>query len=379
LLYVSYLCGAGLLLAGGVALAVILAVESVRQRTIRTNLIRLVAAGAICLIGMSPFILARSQYSADEQQAALAAGTSNEFERWLQYDSILYATEQGSFFVPPFLAVVKDWPGPVGVAQQRMANNIWESSLFLGVIPSIGLALLVAFRSRVRLPLLLAGFTAWLLAAGPLLRVGLKFTPEDLNGAPTSALGVDLVRFLPFQLFQLVPGLEGLRTPGRFLVVLPALLALGIVPAAAYLKTRWNWQARFAVGAVLVLATVPFTMWPIANHRALPVGEVEAAFDQIDREAAPGDTVAIVPADCIGITDMNRTMIQHGQPMVGCLGRSRRCAGTPRWTCTWSRRVLRRCRAAPNASAHELPSSPKLQRPPSSLSKTCVNASACAT
>jgi hypothetical protein len=135
-----------------------------------------------------------------------------------------------------------------------------EGQAYPGLV-LLGLAMFgrgVVERSR-RRPWVALGFASFVLSLGPFLHVG------GWSGTLFSYDGQRFAVPMPFLAFHLVPGLDSLRVPGRFLI--PGVLAVGLLAAQVLGSVAAPWRRRGGLALVAILTAVELLPGPL---RTLP-------------------------------------------------------------------------------------------------------------
>ena len=303
LLVLAYLCSVYHLVFGG--LVVLIAALCWPRSLLRTRsgLVRIGAAGAIALVLLSPFLVARFSFD----RAESAAGNPQTVR--LADSLSLSANVVDPFIPPPDGRVLGALPrpsfstGPLALFQ----------SIFVGPALLIGLVLLAWRRPR--------GWVVMTVTAGVLL---------VLSWGPARHVGSVVIGanhpWFPYRLLLELPGLGALRAPYRvgitLAMVATAAVAMGLVAMPPS-------RRRFGAAAVGVIVLIGW--WPApATSTSTATPALAAAFDEIAR-SAPADgftavpgrdgvgAVVVVPWGCL----LNDTypvswQIEHLHPTMGC-------------------------------------------------------------
>lgn len=160
-----------------------------------------------------------------------------------------------SFFIPSPLQSL--WGAQAERIGGRVGPPANERSIFLGYLPLLLAAIGVALRRRAAAFWALLALVAGVLALGPALQV----LGESTFGAAQESIP------LPYALLDAVPGLNILRVPARFAILVTLALAvlsgLGIAELVRRRGVTWSRPAR--IGAFTLL-----TVFLLLEHFAVP-------------------------------------------------------------------------------------------------------------
>jgi hypothetical protein len=303
LLLLAYLCSVYFLVFGGLLYVVIVAVAAARDR--RPRLILPVAAAfAATALLLTPFVVARFQYDADER----AGGGDTQ----LIQDANLFSADPVSVVAQPTrssLLVPRPDVVKRSLAKLPDLTDSLELTLFPGVVLLVGSVLFVTRRSRLRVPLVAAAAVFGVLVLGPSLRLGGDFVWHE-GALPRS--------FLPYRLLLAVPGLGALRAPYRASYVLVPVLAAATAVALDRMLARSERRATVAVGAGCAALLALNVLVPLPTITLGTTARSEAAMRRMHRVAGPRDTVISVPADCDPTFEAYQVV--HETPITGCAG-----------------------------------------------------------
>jgi hypothetical protein len=253
---------------------------------------------------LSPFVVARLDYDAHERTKGVDAELARDAEVFSADPVSLIAQPTRSSVLVPRPRFVED-----SIARLPDVTSALELTLFPGVVLLVGSVLFVSRRSRLRLPLVLAGLVFLVLALGPSLRVGYDFLWHD---------GTVPREFLPYRLLLSIPGLSALRGPIRTVYILVPVLgaatAIGLDRALA--KRQRRDVVVVAAGCVAVLALNLLVPLPTITMGTTPGSE--AAMRAMHRVARARDGVISVPADCDPTFEAYQVF--HETRIVGCAG-----------------------------------------------------------
>ena len=142
---------------------------------------------------------------------AFKEAKSANFRRWTE--SPEYAADLTGFIIPHSYHWLK---GVVADLNAKMTGNAWESAVFLGFI-----ALPLGLWSAIKLKIKYKKYFIYLALTGLVLSLG---DCPLILGKP-----IDFIK-LPGYLFDFIPGLDAIRSPGRFIFL--TYLAMGVLIAA---------------------------------------------------------------------------------------------------------------------------------------------------
>lgn len=304
--FLCYLCASYFLFGSALAFALMWLVRSLEARAG----LRQLAGGALALAGglaltallMTPFAWKRAPFERAEREA----GRNLDFE--LDYRT--YSAGGLSLLAQPAGSTL-ELPG-AGLLRAGVSDNVAESTAFPGFLLLTGLGAFALLRSRLRLPLLVAAASLWLLSLGPDPTVAGERLLAVRDGAR--------VGWLPFALLVKLPLLSSLRAPARFGLLLPALLTAALAVAAGYALARSRGRARAGLTLLAVLLLLPNLIAPIRTSR-LPFGPAaREGLATAQRRAGAGDSLLEVPTDCDGriLGESATLQIFHALPAVGC-------------------------------------------------------------
>jgi hypothetical protein len=281
------------------------------RRRVTLALLRSLAAVVVVLgLCLAPFLLARGRFLSQE----VAAGST--FQSGLDIESSTFNSDVLSVVLPTFPAEV-DLPGATKVAQHVIAysgeGNYAFPGILLLVAGAAGLLLSRAAGARV------AGLSVcalWVISLGPI---------ADVYGINTSNSTKGTYAWLPYRFARTLPFLSGLRAPGRFSLVLPPLLGVGLaLSLQAFVRASGKSQAGvrsrrvlFTVAAATLVFNVP--LLPLAGM-AVPSASGRQTLADFSKRPGRVGAVMTVPA-CAGAPGVEVvTQIWHGLDMVGCQG-----------------------------------------------------------
>ena len=360
LLVLAFACSAYHLVFGGLAyLLVGLAWPGSALRR-APALARTGAAVAVAALVLSPFLVARWSFEADER----AAGGGDQTR---VADALLLSADGLAVVAPPDelaidLPVPEPSLGPAAFASLRIA--------FPGFLLLAGAGVAVTLRRRGALALVGSAGVLWVLSLGPALHVGGRYPVDDALIGSTA--------WLPFRLLLEVPGLGNLRAPYRASYAIAALLAAATVLALDAVLAHLDGvaearaQARHAgragsstsplvlgsdggpavvdaraadaesdaaaagtapsgspppvhigvhvgVAAVVVALLALSVLGPLPTSDLGLADEQRAALEAVADRGQPGEAVVIVPFGC-RLDDPRVIALQlvHGQPSLGC-------------------------------------------------------------
>jgi hypothetical protein len=303
-LFLCYLCAAYFLVGAATILVAMCLVYALQRRLHWRRLVELGAAFALTAAMMSPFLLKRSHF----ERAETAAGRNLA----LDPDYRMYAADGLSLVAQPRGSTIRI-PGAASLGSS-FPDYGPEVTIFPGFLLLTGLVLFAALQSSLRWPLLVAATTLWILTLGPDPTIG---GHRVLTLRETGS-----VDWLPYALLVKLPMLSRLRSPGRFGLVLPAVLTLAVAVAAQFVLARSGRRglALVALGSVLLL--LPNLVVPVPMSSLPFAAKTRAGLAEASRRAGPGDSVLEVPADCFGpvVGTSSALQIFHGLPAVGCQG-----------------------------------------------------------
>ncbi len=193
-----------------------------------------------------PILLIGTALAAPLMIPAFSEAVSKNFRHWTE--SPEYAADLAGFIIPHSYHWLK---GAVADLNAKMAGNAWESAVFLGFI-AFPLGLWSAIKSKIKYK----KYFIYLALAGLVLSLG---DCPVILGKPIGFIK------LPGYLFDFIPGLDAIRSPGRFIFL--TYLALGVLIAAgsemiiAAAKAKAVWIARLA--PVLLGLLLFFDFWSI--------------------------------------------------------------------------------------------------------------------
>lgn len=302
-LVLAYLSSIYYLLFGLLVLAIAVLWCIVRRRwspSCLPGVAKVVAAAAITLVCMSPFLVTRFARDAAERSAG-APAESTDTVRTLPYSGDLFS----------MVSPEPDSRDPL--LRYADTGRDMETATYPGLLLLVGLGGVALVRSRVRSTILTAGVSLWALALGPTLVVF-----RLVHGVWTKVplLG-DGFAWLPYTLLLRVPGLSSLRTPVRavFWMVPVGAAALAIVGGSVLRgRTRLVRAAVLVVGILVVVGDLPASP-PVVS--GAPSRAITSAFERIAKE--PGDgAVLVVPDDCLLTWGDAIWEFEHRRPVVGC-------------------------------------------------------------
>jgi hypothetical protein len=302
LLVVAYLCSVYFLVFGGLAYGLIVGVSALRRRSRRIPITAAVAT-VIALIALTPFVVARVNYTHSERKLGL--------DTQLAAESRLYSADALSIVAQPTRSsVLLPRPTVIDRSLFRLVDptHALESTIFPGLALLGGFGLFLATRDRRRLPIVPAAVVTFVFALGPSLKFGGHFVWAHA-GTPVS--------WLPYRVLQAIPGLGALRGPIRAGYVLAAVLALATAIALEHLLSSRPASAGIVtIGSAVLLATN--LLLPLPHDTMGTTAASERALREIASLARPGDTVLRVPADCDPAFESYQVF--HHAPVVGCAG-----------------------------------------------------------
>jgi hypothetical protein len=303
LLVLAYLCSIYFLVFGGLLYAVVVGVTAGRDRQWRMFIpigIAVVVTGVL----LSPFVIARLDYDSHERTKGVDAELARDAELFSADPVSLIAQPTRSTVLVPRPQLVSD-----SIARLPDVTSSLELTLFPGVVLLVGSVLFMSRRSRLRLPLVLAGAVFLVLALGPSLRVG---------GDYLWHAGTVPREFLPYRLVLAVPGLGALRGPIRTVYILVPVLgaatAIGLDRALAGRRRRD--VVVVATTCVALLALNLLVPLPTITMGTTPASE--KAMRAMHRVARADDGVISVPADCDPTFEAYQVF--HETRIVGCAG-----------------------------------------------------------
>ncbi|PDW04444.1 hypothetical protein [Candidatus Viridilinea mediisalina] len=227
---------------------------------------------------------------------ASSGGQDAEASPMWAYYTQGYSADAFGFFFPNALHPL--WAVPVERFLINVAPyGISEGSYTAAGWTLAGLALLgVAWYWRQQWQLLVVALIAWLFALGPTLFV----------------LGYETGIAMPYQLLQLVPGLDTARRPNLFglITIISAAIFAALALARLHEQLRPE-RYRLVLGLVALIAL--FELWP--PQRVANALDQAPVYQRIAAEGAPG---AVVDVPIEGGTD-SRTLINqlvHQQPIL---------------------------------------------------------------
>ncbi|MBS1836667.1 MAG: hypothetical protein JST64_03120, partial [Actinobacteria bacterium] len=235
-LALAYLSSIYYLLFGLLVLAIAVLWCLIRRRWSRECLLglaKVVAAAAITLVCMSPFLVARFGRDADERSAG-APVESTDTRRTLPYSADLYSS----------VSPEPDSHDPL--LRYADTERDMETATYPGMLLLAGLGGIALVRTRLRSTILTAGAALWVLALGPTLVV-LRLVGGVWTKVPV--LG-DGFAWLPYTLMLRVPGLTSLRTPVRAVFWMVPLGAAALAILGGSLMSGRSRLVR--VGALVV-------------------------------------------------------------------------------------------------------------------------------
>jgi len=302
LLVLAFACSTYHLVLGGLAYVLVVVLWPGSAVRARAAALRVGAALVVALVVLSPFLVARFSFEADE----VSAGAT---DRVRVTDAFLLSSDALAAVVPPEeLAVSLPGPrpslGPEAFASLRIG--------FVGVVLlGVGGFAWVLRRRGVGALTASAG-VVWLLGLGPGLHVAGRYVAD--GGSVVSSLA-----WLPFRVVVALPGLGNLRAPYRVSYALCALLvalaALGLEEAVARSRPR----GRVVVGGAVAVGIVLSILGPLPTSDLGITTPVAAALTEIDLRGRPGESVLVVPFGCrLDDPRIVALQIEHGQPSIGC-------------------------------------------------------------
>ena len=303
LLFAAYLCSIYFFVFGILAFLIVLIVGTVGKPAFKKVFARVGVAFLLTGIVMSPFIVARlSRDRAETEQGGQPV---------LLKDSYRAAGDALSVIAQPEGSTI-DLPGASRLRDNFRDDNVHESTLFPGFLLLLGLVGLVVWRTRLSLGLGLSAVALWILSLGPSLKVDGSFPVTGDGGAPAP--------WLPYSLLLKFPGLGSLRSANRISFTLVTVLTACVAYSLVHLFRSTSTSARRAVVMALCgLLLVTNLILPLPTSDLSVTTSTESALRAIDERSTPGDSVLLVPSDCVGeSTWAVKLQIFHRTPWVGC-------------------------------------------------------------
>jgi len=249
----------------------------------RLALRRLVLAGLISLLLLTPLLLYAWQSLQQEGGADLLRGAADQY----QTDLLAYVlpTPQNPLF--------GSWT--VDIYGQKFAVNM-QYWAYIGFVPLLLALYATVSRPRQALPWLLAGLTFFILALGPILR---------LNGEVYPAIK------LPYSLATDLFSAIGLNWPNRFNLCLMVAVSALVGMACAHILSRPRRAWLVGLAALLILGE--FLVVPLPTILAPPHS------DFYDQMATDGEDYAIVDLPLTRADGEIHRYYQtiHQKPIVG--------------------------------------------------------------
>ncbi len=180
---------------------------------------------------IAPIMLIGGALAAPLALSALTQAKSGNFRLWTE--SPEFAADLAAFILPHSFHLLK---GIVAGLNAKMAGNAWESAAFLGFI-ALPLALCAIAKSKIRHK----GYFAYLALTGLILSLG---DHPSWLGKP-----IDFIK-LPGYLFDFIPPLDAIRSPGRFIFL--TYLAMGVLVGAASEMIIQSVKTKAAVATRLI-------------------------------------------------------------------------------------------------------------------------------
>jgi hypothetical protein len=291
------------------AYVVIVGIAALRERKALRSAARVGAVLALAGLLLSPLVSARLEFASRESAAAGSMnaqeieGTLNAVNYYSADAVSLLTPPEGTRFALPGVAKLRD--------TFTVDGNQHETAIYPGAIMLLALACFAFMRGPLRLPVIVAAATIWILSLGPVLHVaGLAMV--DGAGRPLDVLPATLLRSLPF--------LDALRTPSRLAFALPLLTAVALaVTAERVASSRLSVRQRLAIGGLACSLLATNLIRPATTPGELPA-ELTQALGGIARTAAPTDAVVEVPFDPSVSVETIRLQMIHRHPTLGFHG-----------------------------------------------------------
>jgi len=201
-------------------------------------------------------------------------------------DSWFYSSDLLSWVIPPKTNPVLG--GLLPVADPAPTEGLAYPGLLL-----LGLAILSRkwVDRRRRRPWVALGLVAFVLSLGPFLHLGGR------SGALFTYAGHSFSVPLPFMALRLLPGLDALRVPARFLFL--GVLAVTLLPAQALGAVTTPWRRRAVVAFVSVVTAVELLPGPLptvperapAPYRAIAADRDQGAVLELPLQRSTGTDV----------------------------------------------------------------------------------------
>jgi hypothetical protein len=281
------------------------------RRSMSVPLIRsLLIVSTILVICVAPFAIARGRFLSSEVEAG------STFQNGLAIESETFNSDVLSLALPTFPAEV-NLPGAEKIARHVIAYSGEGNYAFPGLLLLVmGIGGLLLSRAVVARVAAAAGFGLWVMSLGP---------TADIYGINTSYAAGQTFEWLPYRLARTLPFLSGLRAPGRFSLLLPSLLGVGLAlslqacvrAAGTARKDAWLLHALFVGSASTLIFNVP--LFPTAGM-TVPDVAGRRALGALSKLPGRSGRVMAVPA-CGGTPGVEVvTQIWHHLDMVGCQG-----------------------------------------------------------
>jgi hypothetical protein len=291
------------------AFVVIVGIAALREREALRSAARLAAVFALAALLVCPIVIPRLEFVSRESGAA-GSRNAQETERTLN---------AVNYYSADVLSVLTSPEGtrltPPGVAEMQATftvdGNQHETAIYPGAIMVLALACFAFMRGPLRLPVIVAAATVWILSLGPVLHVA-GLVMVDGAGRPLDVLPASLLRSLPF--------LDALRTPSRLAFTLPLLTAVALaVTAERVASSRLSTGRRLGLGALACALLATNLIRPVTTPGELPT-ELTQALRGIAATAGPTDAVVEVPFDPSLSVETIRLQMLHQRPTLGFHG-----------------------------------------------------------
>jgi len=312
LLVVAFWCSAYHLVFGGLAYLLVGLLWPASALRSPRALARVAAAGIAALVVLSPFVVARWSFDADER----AAGGGEQVRVG---DAVLLSSDALAAVTPPEELAI-DLPRPDPSLGPAAFASVRIGYLGLVLLAAPGVALLA--RRHGAGALLGAGGGLWLLSLGPALHWAGSFPVDGSTSGSTS--------WLPYRLLLEVPGLGNLRAPHRAGYALAAVLAAAAVLGLDALADRLERpRARFApprraravlgVSGAAAAGVALSVLGPVPTSDLALSAEQRGALEAVAERGRPGEALLIVPFGC-RVDDPRVVALQivHRRPVLSC-------------------------------------------------------------